>query len=167
MRLRRAATAGSSSHPGTAGDPLCRLVASGASLNVTAPKDTLPSSWRDNTRSIWRKSRAQVRGHDIIVLTAAMSFSGALAVVRLLLIALRLAAVAVSPARLLQLSARLSDALPTGLGAQSVVDLLVHAGLSVSALGVVLAVVPVTVYGEGLRRVLLRLQGQGAEGRED
>ncbi len=96
-----------------------------------------------------------------------MSFSGALAVVRLLLIALRLAAVAVSPARLLQLSARLSDALPTGLGAQSVVDLLVHAGLSVSALGVVLAVVPVTVYGEGLRRVLLRLQGQGAEGRED
>jgi len=36
-----------------------------------------------------------------------------------------------------------------------------------SAAGIVLALVPVTVYGEGLRRVLLRLQGQHASGGQD
>lgn len=123
-------------------------------------------SWSASTRSVWELSWRRVRGHDVIVLAAAMAFFSALAVVPLLIVTVRLTAVILPGPRVQALAARMGDALPAGLGARSVVSTLIDAGLHVSMLGAVLAVVPVTVYGEGLRRVLLRLQGSGAAGRD-
>ncbi len=123
-------------------------------------------SWCASTRSVWQLSLQRVRGHDVIVLAAAMAFFSALAVVPLLVVAVRLTALILPDARVQELAARMGEALPAGLGAPAVVSTVVDAGLTVSVLGAVLAVVPVTVYGEGLRRVLLRLQGPGAAGRD-
>jgi len=112
-------------------------------------------------------ARQRLRGRDIMVLAAALTFFGGVALIPLALVAVALTAAVSSPDRVTVLADGLFHALPATLGAPAVVDGLVRAGLNLHPTGIVLALVPVTVYGEGLRRVLLRLQGQHASGGQD
>ncbi len=102
-----------------------------------------------------------------MVLAAALTFFGGVALIPLALVAVALTAAVSSPDRVTVLADGLFHALPATLGAPAVVDGLVRARLNLHPTGIVLALVPVTVYGEGLRRVLLRLQGQHASGGQD
>jgi membrane protein len=65
-----------------------------------------------------------------------------------------------SPERVTQLGDRLAELLPGAVGAPGAVERLVSAGVSLSLLGGVLALVPVSFYGEGLRRALLRFSSR-------
>ena len=55
-----------------------------------------------------------------------------------------------------ELGDRLAELLPAELGAPDAVSRLVEAGVGLGVLGGLLALLPMTLYGEGLRRALLR-----------
>lgn len=78
----------------------------------------------------------------------------------LLVLAFSLTARLTSPERVQQLGTRLAELLPAQLGAPDAVSLLIHAGVGLSLWGGVLALLPMTLYGEGLRRALNRFSGR-------
>lgn len=98
------------------------------------------------------------------MLAAALTFFGGVAVVPFSLVAVALTAVVSSPDRVTALADGLTRALPSTLGTPGLVGTLVRPGLDLRTTGLVLALVPLTVYGERLRRVLLRLQGAHPSG---
>jgi membrane protein len=79
-------------------------------------------------------------------------------------LAFGLAARLTSPERVQALSDRLGDLLPSQLGAPAAVARLVEAGIGLTPLEGLLALLPMSLYGEGLRRALLRFSGR-REGR--
>lgn len=94
-------------------------------------------------------------GKDLSLAAAAITFYAAIAVVPVLLLAIRAVAALTSPG---WVSARAQDVallLPDALGARSVVLALADAGTTLSLLGIVVAIFPATFYGEGVRRALL------------
>jgi membrane protein len=123
--------------------------------------------WVRATRDVAGLIRHRLRGRDIVVLAAALTFFGAVAVVPFSLVAVALTAVVTSPDRVTALADGLARALPSTLGTPGLVGDVLRPGLSLRPTGLVLALVPLTVYGEGLRRVLLRLQGPRPSGGRD
>lgn len=117
--------------------------------------------------SLVRQTQGRLRHRDVVVLATSLTFFGVVAVIPLLLVAVALTTALTSAEQVSDLAERLGDALPTTLGAQAVLDVLVPTALDMRAREVLLALVPITVYGEGLRRVLLRLQGPRASGGRD
>jgi len=100
--------------------------------------------------------RSGLRGRDLALIAAGLTFYAGIAIVPLLVLAFGLTAWLTSADRVRDLGDRLSDLLPGELGAPAAVDRLVEAGVQLDPLGAVLALVPMSFYGEGLRRALLR-----------
>jgi membrane protein len=100
------------------------------------------------------KRRAAAR--DLALIAAGLTFYAGIAVVPLLVLAFGLTSWLTSDARVVQLSERLADLLPADLGAPDAVARLVDAGVRLTLLGGLLALLPMSLYGEGLRRALLR-----------
>ncbi|MGY1801708.1 YhjD/YihY/BrkB family envelope integrity protein [Blastococcus sp. SYSU D00922] len=78
----------------------------------------------------------------------------------MLVLAFGLTAWLTSAERVTELGARLADLLPSAVGAPDAVEELVAAGVGMSLLDGLLALVPMSFYGEGLRRALLRFGGR-------
>jgi membrane protein len=97
-----------------------------------------------------------LRGRDLALIAAGLTFYAAIAVVPLLLVAIRLTGSLVGDEEVSRLSGELAGLLPEQLGAPGVVRDLVDAGLAMDLLGLLLALLPLSLYGEGLRRALLR-----------
>jgi membrane protein len=97
-----------------------------------------------------------LRGRDLALIAAGLTFYSGIAIVPLMLVVVRLTALVTSAEEVRALTARLTELLPTPLGAPEAVERLVAAGTRLDLLGFVLALVPLTFYGEGLRRALLR-----------
>jgi membrane protein len=76
--------------------------------------------------------------------------------VPLLLVAVRLTALVASADRVRELGDRLGTVLPDQLGAPAAMRTLVEAGVGLDWVGFLLALLPLSLYGEGLRRALLR-----------
>jgi membrane protein len=93
-----------------------------------------------------------LRGRDLPLHAAAVTFYGGIAVVPAAVLAIRLAALFAGEERLLELTAGPIDAVPSTLGADRAADALVHAGVGLSLVQAIAALVPATLYGEGLRR---------------
>ena len=72
------------------------------------------------------------------------------------MLAFALTARLTSPERVAELGDSLAQLLPAELGAPDAVSRLVEAGIELTPLGGLLALLPMTLYGEGLRRALLR-----------
>jgi membrane protein len=113
-------------------------------------------------RVLLGSTRRQLRGRDLALIAAGLTFYAGIAVVPLLLVAVRLTALVTSPEEVRALTGRLTELLPAQLGAPEVVERLVAAGVRVDLLGFLLALLPMSLYGEGLRRALLRF-GQREE----
>ena len=111
---------------------------------------------RAETTSLLRGAAERLRGRDVALIAAGLTFYAGIAVVPLLLVALSLTALVSSPEAVRDLGGRLSELLPAELGAPAAVRTLVEAGVSMSLLEFVLALLPLSFYGEGLRRALLR-----------
>jgi membrane protein len=81
-------------------------------------------------------------------------------VVPLLVLAFSLTARLTSAERVRELGDRVADLLPSELGAPDALDRLVEAGVGLSPLQMLLALLPMSLYGEGLRRALLRFSSR-------
>jgi membrane protein len=111
---------------------------------------------RAETRTLLRGVVQQLRGRDVALIAAGLTFYAGIAVVPLLLVALSLTTLVSSPETVRALGDRLSELLPAELGAPAAVRTLIDAGVSMDLLEFVLALLPLSFYGEGLRRALLR-----------
>jgi len=77
-----------------------------------------------------------------------------------LVLAFGLTAWVTSPEEVVELGERLSELLPSAVGAPDAVERLVAAGVGLSLFDGLLALLPMSFYGEGLRRALLRFGGR-------
>jgi membrane protein len=111
---------------------------------------------RRETRALIRGAARQLHGRDLALIAAGLTFYAGIAVVPLLLVAVRLTALLTSPATVSDLAGRLAGLLPAQLGAPEALTALTRAGVGMGLLDVVLALLPLSLYGEGLRRALLR-----------
>ncbi len=100
--------------------------------------------------------RRRLEGRDLALISAGLTFYAGIAVVPLLVLAFGLTARLTSSDRVTELGGRLAELLPAELGAPDAVARLVEAGVGLRVLDGLLALVPMTFYGEGLRRALLR-----------
>jgi membrane protein len=115
---------------------------------------------------LWRGAKAVVRavlrvlrGHDLPLHAAAVTFYGGIAVVPAAVLAIRIAALIVGRQEIADLTAAPIDAVPAVLGADRATGALVRAGLDLSPTEAVAALIPATLYGEGLRRAFSSLGG--------
>jgi membrane protein len=111
---------------------------------------------RAETRALLHGAVAQLHGRDVALIAAGLTFYAGIAVVPALLVAFSLTALLTSPERVRELSDRVGQLLPPQLGAPGALRTLAEAGTGLDLLGFVLALVPLSFYGEGLRRALLR-----------
>ena len=111
---------------------------------------------RAETTALLRGAAEQLHGRDVALIAAGLTFYAGIAVVPLLLVAFSLTALLTSAERVRELGDRLAQLLPPELGAPGALRTLADAGTGLDLLGFVLALLPLTFYGEGLRRALLR-----------
>ncbi|SEP01028.1 YhjD/YihY/BrkB family envelope integrity protein [Trujillonella endophytica] len=102
----------------------------------------------------------RLRGRDLALIAAGLTFYAGIAVVPLLLVAVRLTGWVAGADEVSRRTDGLTAILPSQLGAPGVVRDLVDAGLGMDVLGLLLAVLPLSLYGEGLRRALLRFSSR-------
>ena len=78
----------------------------------------------------------------------------------MLVLAFGLTAWLTSPEEVTELGMRLAELLPSAVGAPDAVERLIDAAVGLSLVGGLLALLPMSFYGEGLRRALLRFGGR-------
>jgi membrane protein len=116
--------------------------------------------WRAEGEALAHSVRSRLRGRDLALIAAGLTFYAGIAVVPLLVLAIALTALLASPEEVSRLASRLGDVLPAQLGAPQALDRLVEAGLQLDVLRGLLALFPMSFYGEGLRRALLRFRDE-------
>ena len=107
-------------------------------------------------RGLLTTIRGRLRGRDTALIAAGLTFYAGIAVVPVLVLSLALTSWLTSPARVRELTGRLAEVLPGQLGAPDALARLAEAGTSLSGLEAVLTLLPISLYGEGIRRALLR-----------
>src|SRR4051794_4980386 len=118
------------------------------------------SRWWGECRRLLQFVRARLRGRDLALIAAGLTFYAGLAVVPLLVVAVALTAWLTSPETVRELGTRLAELLPDAIGAPHAVQRLVDAGVGLDPWHALLALLPMSLYGEGLRRALLRFSPQ-------
>jgi membrane protein len=113
-------------------------------------------SHRVPPRALLGGVRSRLRGRDLALIAAGLTFYAGIAVVPLLLLSVSLTAAFSSPEEVHALGGRLASLFPSGAGAPSAVAELFDAGVGLDGWGVLLALLPMSLYGEGVRRALLR-----------
>jgi membrane protein len=113
--------------------------------------------WRQVLRRLPRATRHELGGTDLPLHGAALTFYAALAVVPVVLVTGRLAAMMFGEERVRGLARSLQDALPTALDAGAVARTLIESAVDLGLLGLVVGVLPASLYGEGLRRACASL----------
>jgi membrane protein len=107
--------------------------------------------------------RRRLEGRDLALIAAGLTFYAGIAVVPLLVLAFAMTAALTSGGRVQALGNRLAELLPAELGAPDAVSRLVEAAIGLSPLNAALALLPMTFYGEGLRRALRRFSSRAEE----
>ena len=102
-------------------------------------------------------TRGRLSSHELVISSAAATLYGALAVAPSLLVAIALAALLLGRDQVHQYGRLRAGTLPTAMGASGAADRMVDAGLALSPIGVVFAVVMGSAYGEGLSRAFVRV----------
>ena len=107
-------------------------------------------------RGLLRAMRARLRNRDTALIAAGLTFYAGIAVVPALVLSLGLTSWVAGGDEVRELATRLSEVLPGALGAPAAVQRLADAGTQLSLVGALLTLLPISLYGEGLRRALLR-----------
>jgi membrane protein len=110
----------------------------------------------DEARGLLSTMRARLRGRDTALVAAGLTFYAGIAVVPGLVLALGLTSWLTSPETVRELTGRLAEVLPAQLGAPDALTRLAEAGTGLSPLDALLTLLPISLYGEGIRRALLR-----------
>lgn len=104
-----------------------------------------------------RDVASTIRGHDLVLLAAGLTFYAAISVVPLLLIAIWLAGLVLGPDTVARLVSTVAGYVPEPIGIRSALHALTDAGSRLGLMSVLAALIPATTYGEGLTRALARL----------
>jgi membrane protein len=107
--------------------------------------------------------RRRLSSIDLALTGAGLTFYAGIAVVPSLLVALWAAGLIVGGARLAEFAHSLGAALPSSLGAPDVARRLVETGARLSWTSALVAAFPASLYGEGLRRAFVAMEGGGSE----
>ncbi|MGY1838790.1 MULTISPECIES: YihY/virulence factor BrkB family protein [unclassified Modestobacter] len=110
----------------------------------------------DEARDLAASVRRRLRGRDTSLIAAGLTFYAGIAVVPGLVLSLALTSWVTSRETVLRMTDRLGEVLPAELGAPAALARLADAGTGLSVLGGLLTLLPISLYGEGLRRALLR-----------
>src|SRR3954467_10231591 len=102
-----------------------------------------------------------LRGRDLALHAAAVTFYAGIAVVPVALLAIWLTGLAVGPDRVRRLTAQAIGALPDAIGAPGALAALIEAGLHLTPVLALASLLPATLYGEGLRRAFVSLGEPG------
>jgi membrane protein len=116
-------------------------------------------SRREVLRGLPRSTVTALRGHDVLLYGAGVTFYAAIALVPGLLIAARLLSAMLGRDAVLRFANSLSQALPSALGADRVGRAVIELGAGIGWTAVLVSLLPATVYGEGLRRAYVALTG--------
>jgi membrane protein len=116
---------------------------------------------RSETSLLVRATARALRGRDLALHAAAVTFYGGVALVPVGLLTIRFAARLGGVDRVAGAAARVVAAVPDALGADHAAAALVDAGLRLSPVGALAALLPATLYGEGLRRSFVSLSPWG------
>ncbi|WP_432543245.1 YhjD/YihY/BrkB family envelope integrity protein [Kineococcus sp. SYSU DK002] len=108
-------------------------------------------------RELFADVRSRLYGHDLFLVSAGVTFYAAIALVPSLVVVVRLLAAVVGPAEVLELADAVGRALPAAQSAGTVVRDLAATAVDVGWVPALVALVPATVYGEGLRRGFARV----------
>ncbi|QOC93055.1 YhjD/YihY/BrkB family envelope integrity protein [Micromonospora craniellae] len=111
-------------------------------------------AWQ-RTRRITRAAFRPVRGRDLSLHAAAITFYGAIAVVPVALLAIWLTALLAGAGRVRRLTAYAVETLPDAIGAPHAVAALVEAGVGLTPWLALAALLPASLYGEGFRRAFV------------
>ncbi|MDG4829582.1 YhjD/YihY/BrkB family envelope integrity protein [Solwaraspora sp. WMMD1047] len=106
-------------------------------------------------RRISRAAFRPVRGRDLSLHAAAITFYSAIAVVPVALLAIWLTGLAAGADRVRQLTAYAIETLPDAIGADRATAALIDAGLHLTPAFALAALLPASLYGEGLRRAFV------------
>ncbi|GIE27287.1 hypothetical protein Ait01nite_003320 [Actinoplanes italicus] len=102
-----------------------------------------------------------LRGKDVALHAAAITFYSGIAVVPVALLAVWITGLAVGAERVRQLTGRTLAALPDEIGAPGALNALIDAGLHLTPMLALASLLPATLYGEGLRRAFASIARPG------
>lgn len=102
-----------------------------------------------------------LRGRDLALHAAAVTFYAGIAVVPVALLAVWLTSLVAGADRVRRLTGHTIDALPDAIGAPHALSQLIEAGLDLTPLLALASLLPATFYGEGLRRAFVSLRDPG------
>jgi membrane protein len=108
-------------------------------------------------RALFADVHTRLQGHDLFLISAGATFYASMALVPSLVVVVRLLAALIGADRVLDLADSVGRALPSAQGAGDVVRGLAATAVHVGWLPVLVALIPATVYGEGLRRGFARV----------
>ncbi|MER7167047.1 YhjD/YihY/BrkB family envelope integrity protein [Micromonospora sp. NPDC000207] len=112
------------------------------------------SGWQ-RAKRITSAAFRPVRGRDLSLHAAAITFYSAIAVVPVALLAIWLTGLAAGADRVRRLASYAVETLPDAIGAPRAVEALVDAGVELTPLLALAALLPASLYGEGLRRAFV------------
>jgi membrane protein len=102
-----------------------------------------------------------LKGRDVSLHAAAVTFYGGIAVVPASLLAVWITGLIVGADRVRRLTGRTIEALPSQIGAPQALSALIEAGLELTPILALASLLPATFYGEGLRRAFVSLRDPG------
>jgi membrane protein len=102
-----------------------------------------------------------LRGRDLSLHAAAVTFYAGIAVVPVALLAIWITGLIAGADRVRRLTGRTIEALPDAIGAPAALAALIEAGLQLTPMLAVASLLPATLYGEGLRRAFVSLRDPG------
>ncbi len=102
-----------------------------------------------------------LRGRDLALHAAAVTFYGGIAIVPVALLAIWLTGLVAGAARVRRLTGYTVEALPDAIGADRALAALIDAGLHLGPGLALASLLPATLYGEGLRRAFVSLREPG------
>ncbi|UQU66267.1 YihY/virulence factor BrkB family protein [Couchioplanes caeruleus] len=102
-----------------------------------------------------------LRGRDLALHAAAVTFYAGIAVVPVALLAIWITGLIAGADRVRHLTGRTIDALPDAIGAPHALQRLIDAGLHLTPWLALASLLPATLYGEGLRRAFVSLRDPG------
>jgi membrane protein len=117
--------------------------------------------WASRVRRIIGAPFRPLRGRDVALHAAAVTFYAGIAVVPVALLAIWITGRLAGADRIRRLTGQTIDALPDAIGAPRALAALIEAGLHLTPLPALASLLPATLYGEGLRRAFVSLRESG------
>jgi membrane protein len=102
-----------------------------------------------------------LRGRDVSLHAAAVTFYAGIAVVPVALLAIWITGLVAGADRARRLTGHTIDALPSAIGAPRALHALIEAGLALTPGLALASLLPATLYGEGLRRAFVSIRDPG------